>query len=139
MPDSTKKQIRELEIDAVSYFTEIRKIAQLAAVVDDRLRSVDVLITPTVPLTPPIVNEVSSIKGYSTANAMMSRNTQPVNLLSLSAITIPVGLDTSEMPVGLQLIARGGQEEHLLAIAWAVERALGAAPERLGKPPMCQR
>ena len=126
------------EVDAVSYFTEMRKIAELAAAVDERLRSVDVLVTPTVPLTPPTMDEVSSIKGYSTANAMMSRNTQPVNLLALSAITMPIALDAAGMPVGLQLIARGGQEERLLAAAWAVERALGTGRERLGVPPMCQ-
>ena len=34
-------------------------------------------------------------------------------------------------------IARG-QEERLLAAAWAVERALGTGRERLGVPPMCQ-
>ena len=116
----------------------MRKIAELAAAVDERLRSVDVLVTPTVPLTPPTMDEVSSIKGYSTANAMMSRNTQPVNLLALSAITMPIALDAAGMPVGLQLIARGGQEERLLAAAWAVERALGTGRERLGVPPMCQ-
>ncbi len=38
------------KVDAVSYFTEMRKIAELAAVVDERLRSVDVVVTPTVPL-----------------------------------------------------------------------------------------
>ena len=126
------------EVDAVSYFTEMRKIADLAAAVDERLRSVDVVVTPTVPLTPPTIDEVSSIKGYSAANAMMARNTQPVNLLSLSAITMPIALDEAGMPVGMQLIARGGQEEHLLAVAWAVERTLGTARERLGSPPMCR-
>ena len=126
------------KVDAVSYFTEMRKIADLAAAVDERLRFIDVVVTPTVPLTPPTIDRVSSIKGYSTANAMMSRNTQPVNLLALSAITIPVALDAAGMPVGLQLIARGGQEERLLAAAWAIERSLGTARERLGTPPMCQ-
>ena len=126
------------KVDAVSYFTEMRKIAELAAAVDERLRSVDVVVTPTVALTPPTMDGVSSIKGYSTANAMMARNTQAVNLLALSAITMPIALDAAGMPVGLQLIARGGQEACLLAAAWAVERALGTGRERLGAPPMCR-
>jgi aspartyl-tRNA(Asn)/glutamyl-tRNA(Gln) amidotransferase subunit A len=126
------------DIDAVTYFTEMRKISELAAAIDDRLRSVDVVVTPTVPVTPPTIEEASSIKGYSKANAMMARNTQPVNLLALSAITMPIALDGAEMPVGLQVIARGGQEEHLLAVAWAIERALGTGRERLGVPPLCR-
>jgi aspartyl-tRNA(Asn)/glutamyl-tRNA(Gln) amidotransferase subunit A len=126
------------DVDAVSYFTEMRKIQELAARVDDRLRSIDVLVTPTVPLTPPTLDAVTSIKGYSRANAMMSRNTQPVNLLALAAITMPIALDAEGMPVGLQLIARGGDDERLLAAAWAVERALGTGRERLGVPPMCK-
>ena len=126
------------QVDGVSYFTEMRKIAELAAAVDERLRSVDVLVTPTVPLTPPTMDDVSSIKGYSTANAMMARNTQPVNLLALSAVTMPIALDGAAMPVGLQLIARGGHEERLLAAAWAIERTLGTGRDRLGTPPMCR-
>jgi len=126
------------DVDAVSYFTEMRKITELAAAVDERLRDVDVLVTPTVALTPPTMDEVSTIKGYSRANAMMARNTQPVNLLALCAITMPVALDRAGMPVGLQLIARGGRDERLLAAAWAIERALGTGSERLGAAPMCR-
>ncbi len=125
------------DVDAVTYFTETRKIAELARAADERLSAFDVVVTPTVPLTPPTMDEVSSIKGYSAANAMMARNTQPVNLLALSAITMPVALDAADMPVGLQLIARGGQDERLLAAAWAIERALGTGHERLGVPPLC--
>jgi aspartyl-tRNA(Asn)/glutamyl-tRNA(Gln) amidotransferase subunit A len=126
------------DIDAITYFTEMRKIAALAAAVDERLKSVDVLVTPTVPLTPPTIEEVSTIKGYSRANAMMARNAQPVNLLALSAITMPIALDGAKMPVGLQVIARGRQEELLLAAAWAIERALGTGRDRLGEPPLCR-
>jgi Asp-tRNA(Asn)/Glu-tRNA(Gln) amidotransferase A subunit family amidase len=40
------------------------------------------------------------------------------------------------MPVGLQFTARGGQEERLLAVAWAAERALGRPQERIRTPPL---
>jgi Asp-tRNA(Asn)/Glu-tRNA(Gln) amidotransferase A subunit family amidase len=42
------------------------------------------------------------------------------------------------MPVGLQLIARGGDDEQLVTIACAAERVLGTPRERLGTPPMCK-
>ena len=39
------------------------------------------------------------------------------------------------MPIGLQLVAPGGQDETLLAVALAVEREFGAATQSLGRPP----
>jgi aspartyl-tRNA(Asn)/glutamyl-tRNA(Gln) amidotransferase subunit A len=56
----------------------------------------------------------------------------------LCAATLPIGLDRFGMPIGLQLIAKGGDDERLVAIACAAERALGTPRERLGVPPMCQ-
>ena len=68
----------------------------------------------------------------------MTRNTQPINLLACCAITLPVALDERGLPVGLQLVARGGQDERLLAAAMACERTLGTARERLGPPPLAR-
>jgi Asp-tRNA(Asn)/Glu-tRNA(Gln) amidotransferase A subunit family amidase len=47
-------------------------------------------------------------------------------------------LDDKEMPVGLQVIAPFGEDERALAVACAIERALGTAQERYGLPPLCQ-
>ncbi len=46
-------------------------------------------------------------------------------MLGLCAVTLPVGLDAAGMPVGLQLVAPGGQDELALAAALSAERALG--------------
>jgi aspartyl-tRNA(Asn)/glutamyl-tRNA(Gln) amidotransferase subunit A len=61
-----------------------------------------------------------------------------VNYLALCAATLPVGLDRIGMPVGLQLIAKGGDDEQLFAIACAAERVLGTPRESLGVPPLCR-
>ncbi len=126
------------KVQAVDYFTEKRKIEELAAVAHHKLRHVDVLVAPTVPLTPPTVDGVADAEAYAHANGMMTRNTQPINLLELCAITMPVALDGAGMPVGMQLIAGHGEEEKLLAAALACERALGTARDRLGVPPLCR-
>jgi aspartyl-tRNA(Asn)/glutamyl-tRNA(Gln) amidotransferase subunit A len=124
------------EVSAVDYFTEQRQIGRLCKEVDHLLRHVDVLVAPTVPMTPPTVAEVEEADKYLHANGMMTRNTQPINLLALCAITLPVALDKAGMPVGLQLIGRHGEEERVFAAALACERALGTALDRLGQPPM---
>jgi len=51
---------------------------------------------------------------------------------------LPVGLDRLGMPVGLQLVAKGGNDELLIAIACAAERVLGTPRERIGVAPMCK-
>jgi Asp-tRNA(Asn)/Glu-tRNA(Gln) amidotransferase A subunit family amidase len=40
------------------------------------------------------------------------------------------------MPVGLQLVGRGGEDEALLGIALAAERVLGTAREQIGVAPV---
>ncbi len=126
------------KVSAVDYFTEKRKIEELAAIADEKLRHVDVLVAPTVPMTPPTVEGVADSDDYGYANGMMTRNTQPLNLLEMCALTMPVALDAEGMPVGMQLIARHGNEDRLLAAALACERTLGAPRDRIGTPPLCR-
>jgi amidase len=50
------------------------------------------------------------------------------------AVTVPLGLGPTGQPIGLTLIGRDGQDERLLEIAWAVERATRA----IVTPPVAQ-
>ncbi len=108
----------------------------LAASAAQTMKNIDVVLTPTVPLTPPVVADVAEPKAYSAANLPTLKNTCIANLLELCAITLPIALDGKGMPVGLQCMAAGGYDERLLAIALAFERQLGTGRERLGKPPL---
>ena len=91
---------------------------------------------PTAVVSPPTVEEVAETDDYLRLNRQMPRNTVPVNMLGLIAITMPVGLDAAGMPVGLLLVMRHGEEERLLALALVIERALGTGRERLGVAPL---
>ena len=125
------------DITAIDYLKAIRRIAGFARIANHKLRHVDALITPTLAVTPPTVEEVGDVATYKHHLGHMTQNTHPVNLLELCAITMPVALDGAGMPVGLQLIACAGREERLLAAALACEKVLGTARERLGTPPRC--
>ena len=46
-------------------------------------------------MTPPTLAAVEDRDAYGHANGEMTRNTQPVNLLSLCALTMPVALDAA--------------------------------------------
>lgn len=125
-----------VDIKGVDYYDNIRKLEHLNAVICDRLRHLDALLVPTVVHTPPTVEEVADIDDYFVANGLMTQNTQPINMLDLCGISIPVGLDQAGMPAGLQLVGASGTEERLLSTALACERHFGTARERLGVPPL---
>jgi len=112
------------------------RIAELSRSATAHMGKVDVLVSPTVPVTAPRLDDVAEPKSYSASNLMALKNTCIANLLGLCAITLPVGLDKAGIPVGLQCMAAGGCEEKLLSIALAFERVLGTPRQRLGKPPI---
>ena len=114
---------------------QLQRAAQSAAA---RFDDVDVIATPTVMFSPHVLADDTGPGQFWARNRKIVRNLVPVNYLSLCAATLPVGLDRIGMPVGLQLIAKGGDDERLVAIACAAERILGPAREILGVPPMCR-
>ena len=88
-------------------------LAEFQSAVDRVFDEVDVIVTPTVPVTaPPIAGPIDGMK--------ILRNTWPFNAAHTPAISIPCGTDAAGLPVGLQLVARKGQDERLLAMADAI-------------------
>ena len=125
-------------LTAAEYLGRRRRLARLAAAAAERLAGIDALVTPTVAVTPPRLENVATAADYRRHNLLALRNPAMANLLGLCALTLPVGLDAAAMPVGLQLMSRGGADARLLALGAACEAVLGAAPERLGTPPRCR-
>ncbi len=135
-PTIARRLATGVDIKAVDYYTNLRILERLNGVICERLGHLDALLVPTVPHTPPTVSEVEDIDDYFVANGLMTQNTQPINMLALCAVSMPVALDAAGMPVGLQLVGASGSEERVLATALAVERNLGTGRERLGQPPL---
>lgn len=93
------------------------------------LEAVDALLTPTVAITPPRAEAVAVPEAYDPLNLLALRNTAVINYLGLCAITIPVGRDAADMPVGLQLVGAPYREERLLALAQTIEHLINSPPE----------
>lgn len=119
--------------DYLARGARLRGLTQRAA---PRLTAIDVIASPTLCLTPPLMSDVADADSHLQVNRRIVRNTVAVNYLGLCAITMPVGCDRAGMPVGLQLTAPAYAEEKLLRIALAAERVLGTAVDRLGIPPL---
>ena len=123
-------------VSARDYLGRLARLRALARTAAPRLDAIDVIASPTLCLTPPLMSDVVEPDGNLRINRHIVRNTVAVNYLGLCAITLPVGRDGAGMPVGLQLTAPACAEEKLLAIALAAERLLGTPADRLGTPPL---
>ena len=53
-----------------------------------------------------------------------TRNVRAINVLGLPAISLPSGMHSSGLPMGLQIVGRAFREAALLRVAAAVEDAL---------------
>jgi Asp-tRNA(Asn)/Glu-tRNA(Gln) amidotransferase A subunit family amidase len=97
---------------------------------------VDVIAWPTTPTTaPPLDNTtVQMASGPAPADVVNIRHAVLANLCGTPGINIPVGLDSSGLPIGLQLLAPWGAEALLLDAAEQVERATDRAHVDLVPP-----
>ncbi len=120
-------------LPAAEYLDRQRQMQRAAvkaeAVLDDRL----FIVSPTIAVTPPAVEDLQDPATYRRQNLLMLRNTSMPSLLGLCAISIPIGLDAAGLPVGLQVAARGGLDTVLIRLALAIEEHLGVG--RLGRLP----
>jgi len=123
------------QISEHEYQARLAALVELTASVHERLRAIDFLVAPTVANTPPRLVDLEDPDVYRRENLLCLRNTSIANYLGLCALTLPVGLDAAGMPVGLMLMARGGQDAALLTAALALERHLGTGDRRLGHAP----
>ena len=124
-------------LSAREYLTRRLRLLEAAKSAVARFDDVDVIAAPTAMFTPRVLKEAGPEEIWA-RNRNLVHNLAAANYLALCAATLPVGLDRLGMPVGLQFIAKGGDDERLVAIACAAERVLGTPREILGAPPMCK-
>lgn len=79
-------------LSAREYLGRIARLRGLARSAAPRLDAVDVIASPTLCLTPPLMSEVANTESHLRVNRRIVRNTVAVNYLGLCAITMPVGL-----------------------------------------------
>ena len=135
-PNVAARASGAMDLESEELMKRRKRMGELTASAAAAMADIDVLVSPTVPITAPMLDEVSNPKDYSVANMLCLRNTSISNLLCQCAITLPLVLDSKGIPAGLQCMAVGGAEDRLLGVALAFERQLGTGPERLGKSPL---
>ena len=107
---------------------------RIAALFDD----IDVLLTLVASISAPPLNAATPDPATfqdiaeGRGQILAYRFTCLWNLARTPAISIPWALDSSGMPIGIQLVARCGDDERLLSVA---ERLHCEAPARETRPP----
>lgn len=87
-------------------------------------RKVDLIVTPTLPITAtPIGQPTVSIRGNEQPVYLaLLRNTEPFNLTGLPALTVPCGVSAGGLPIGLQIVGRPFDEAGVLRLGDAFQR-----------------
>ena len=111
-----------------AYYKKAQQLRRLIANdFNKAFEQVDILISPTCPTTAFDLNSKANnpLEMYLTDIATISSN-----LVGAPALSMPVGFDKENMPIGLQIIAKNLDEMTLLQSAYALEQELGVYTQR---------
>lgn len=96
--------------------------------------SVDVLLLPTLPDLPPPLGYFAATEDDPMAGVMRSSAfvafTMPFNVSGQPAISLPLGVSSEGLPIGVQLVAARGREDLLLGLAAQLETLMPWAARR---------
>eukprot|EP00298_Acanthocystis_sp_HF-20_P013760 c20495_g2_i1.p1 GENE.c20495_g2_i1~~c20495_g2_i1.p1 ORF type:complete len:639 (-),score=294.78 c20495_g2_i1:28-1944(-) len=113
------KQISAMDLHAAS---KIRTFAMKT--LRELFETVDLIVTPTNAMTAPELLDDALIHGEINvrASVRLSRYAFLANLCGVPAISVPIGFDEKNLPIGIQFFAKHWNEHTLLRVARAVEQ-----------------
>ncbi|WP_298951393.1 amidase [uncultured Methylobacterium sp.] len=114
---------RGRSMEAGTYIRMMRTRAGLIRDCDTRLADLDVLALPATATPAPTIASVEADDAFNRSNLLMLRNTMVGNLFDLCGLSLP--MPDMNLPAGLMLLARHGQDRRLLEIGAGVEAVLG--------------
>jgi aspartyl-tRNA(Asn)/glutamyl-tRNA(Gln) amidotransferase subunit A len=107
-----------------AYFNRARRVRALIKRDFEQVFSggVDAILTPSTPSAAFGLGEMAAVDPVKMY--LFDVFTVTVNLAGLPGISVPAGLDSKGLPLGLQLIGRPWEESDLLNTAFALEKSL---------------
>jgi len=122
-PHVTGPLSRALSVPASAYIRTIRRRGELVLMMARRLEAIDVVALPTVPMVAPAIGVMAADEALrDKTEGLLLRNTQVANQFDLCAISLP--MPGMELPAGLMLVGRHGEDRCLLRVAAEVEALL---------------
>ncbi len=117
---------RGLGVDVETYYKGLGARAMLGARMAAFHETYDVLVTPTLPTTAPRADVMYHSAAFDRWDHAVPY-TVPFNLTGQPAASVPVGLATDGLPVGLQIVATRFADRLVLRVSAALESAIGFA------------
>jgi aspartyl-tRNA(Asn)/glutamyl-tRNA(Gln) amidotransferase subunit A len=115
----------DADVNTPAYVRGRRQVEFIRRSTGEAFESVDVIVTPTTPVPPPLLADVG--KDVDTSMALGTtrtvRNTAPFNLYGWPTISVPCGFTRGGLPIGLQISGPTGAETSVLRLARAYEQA----------------
>jgi aspartyl-tRNA(Asn)/glutamyl-tRNA(Gln) amidotransferase subunit A len=123
-PETLQRLRAGAEVKADSYIAGRREVELTRRTGGAAFRDVDVIITPTTPIAPPLLADVNKDIASSIAIGSRSlRNTSPFNVYGWPTVSVPCGFTSSGLPIGLQISGPLGADATVLRLAHAYEAA----------------
>ncbi|WP_144156486.1 amidase family protein [Paraburkholderia sp. BCC1885] len=93
----------------------------------------EAFIFPTTPCTAPSIEQQSAftIAGKDVNQLALAKNTVPTSAAGLPGISIPMGLTSERLPIGLEIDGARGHDRALLDLARRVQATIGVLPASL--------
>ena len=123
-PETLKRIRGGAEVTAAAYIAAKAELETLRRGARAVFETVDLLVTPTMPVPPPAIDELlADMANLRAREIVLLRNTRPFNALGLPTISVPCGFTSDGLPIGLQITGAAGDEGRVLALAHAYEQA----------------
>jgi aspartyl-tRNA(Asn)/glutamyl-tRNA(Gln) amidotransferase subunit A len=120
----TLRRIRSGEkITDDQYQNALRELKKIRAEIPLTFRDVDFLLTPTTPIPAPRISDLTQDPALlRPAEVVLLRNTRPVNVWGLPAISVPCGTTKAGLPIGLQIVGPPDGDLRVLQAALKYEQ-----------------
>jgi aspartyl-tRNA(Asn)/glutamyl-tRNA(Gln) amidotransferase subunit A len=123
-PETSRRILSGKDVTPEQRQAALRELSHERANIATLFHGIDVLITPTTPIPAPRISELlADPKALRPAELILLRNTRPVNVWGLPAISVPCGFTSERLPIGLQIISSPHGEVKVLQVAHAYEMA----------------
>jgi Asp-tRNA(Asn)/Glu-tRNA(Gln) amidotransferase A subunit family amidase len=136
-PETLTRLRADAAVDTSAYIRARRQVDVIRrSAAAEAFKSVDVIVTPTTPIPPPLLADVG--KDVDTSMTLGTtrtiRNTAPFNLYGWPTISVPCGFTRGGLPIGLQISGPPGGDAVVLRLARAYEQATDSPHARPPQP-----
>jgi aspartyl-tRNA(Asn)/glutamyl-tRNA(Gln) amidotransferase subunit A len=121
---------------ALDYLTATATRMAMGATMGAFHERYDLLLTPTVPITPFVAGEEVPIGWHSQRWTSWTPFTYPFNMTQQPAASVPCGWTSAGMPIGLQVVGPRHADDRVLAACAAYEQV---EPWVYRRPPLLLR